>query len=45
MLLSKSKTKYNTAIGLMFFWTSYFMSLSVLYMISVFRKLTVNLCT
>ena len=30
------------AIGLMFFWTNYFMSLLVLYMISVFRKLTVN---
>ena len=32
----------TAAIGLMFFWTSYFMSLLVLYMISVFRKLTVN---
>ena len=30
------------AIGLAFFWTSYFMSLPVLYMISVFRKLTVH---
>ena len=33
------------AIGLMFFWTSYFMLLPFLYMISVFRKLTVNMCT
>ena len=33
------------AVGLMFIWTSYFMSLSALYMISVFGKLTMNLRT
>ena len=33
------------AVGLMFIWTSYFMSLPVLYTISAFGKLTMNLRT
>jgi len=32
-------------VGLMFIWTSYFMSLPVLYTISAFGKLTMNLRT